>query len=196
MRRIKRIVMISIVAGIALAAVWVNGLAQTDSAEPEVVIAFFWRDGCSHCAAEKPFLRELTDQNPQVVLKDYEVYYNMDNREYMIALGEAMGFETDGVPVTVIGDQVWIGYDEAVREEIESAVAAGLETGCPAPADANDIDADGTIVSPDVAGVEEEQSSFPVWIIIVVALIVLSSYIVGSAKAKSKSVKKPARRRR
>jgi glutaredoxin len=155
--------------------------AQSDSEEPNAVISFFWREGCSHCAAEKPFLEALT-KNPQIDVKAYEVYYSSANREYLFALGEAMGFETNGVPVTVIGDQVWIGFSEDKVAEMEDAIAVCLETGCADPAEMAGIDASGTVTSMSTGEesepVEEPGSSFPVWIIVAV-VIVIASYFLG-----------------
>ena len=187
--------LVFMIVPVVLAALWTNVLAQSDSDDPEVVITFFWRDGCSHCAEEKPFLLELADKYPQIVLKGYEVYTNLENREYFFAIGENIGFEANAVPVTIIGDHVWIGYGETVGEEIEAAVAACLDSGCVDPAIVNNIDTSNTDVSfgvsePEV--IEEENSSFPVWIITVLLLVVFS-YFVGRTKAKSKTKKKSAK---
>lgn len=171
---------------------WSSVLAQSDSGEPEVVISFFWREGCSHCTEEKPFLLELADQNPQIVLNAYEVYTNIDNREYMYLLGVAMGFEAGGVPVTVIGDQSWIGYNDVIGDEIEEAVAACQESGCPDPAEAFNVDKSATAVSLEFD--EEDQSSSPVWIIAAV-LFVLLAYVAGRFKARQKPEKKKLRKR-
>lgn len=203
MRKIKKLTFIIMIVSFALAALWTNVLAQTDAEEPEVVITFFWREGCSHCAEEKPFLQELADQNSQVVLKGYEVYYNTDNRDYFFALGEAIGFEANAVPVTVIGEQIWIGYSESVGEEIENEVIDCLELGCQDPAIVNKIDTSKTVESTGTGTDEEnaernneEKSSFPVWIAAALLLVVIA-YFVGRAKAKSKtsSKKKVARKR-
>ena len=188
MRKLKKTILTIMIVPFVLVAFWTNVLAQTDTGEPEVVITFFWRDGCSHCAAEKPFLQDLADQNPQVVLKGYEVFHNTENRDYFFSLGEVIGFEANAVPVTIVGNQVWVGYSESVGVEIEEEVKTCLETGCQDPAVVNSIDTSKTVVSIGAAAeevAEEKKSSFPVWIAAALLLVVLA-YFVGRAKAKSK----------
>ena len=106
-----------------------------------------------------------------------------------------MGFETSGVPVTVIGDRIWIGYNEAVGEEIDAAAADCQDMGCPDPGVVHNVNSAGTIVSPEVVEVEEEEeSSFPFWTIAVLPVMILS-YFIGRSIAKTKVRKKTSRKR-
>lgn len=105
--------------------------AQADSAPPEqVIIYFFWGQGCPHCAAEKPFLEELANKYPQVRLRAYEIWYNLENRQLFFKMAEARGFEPSGVPTTLIGERVWIGFHEGMKRIIEEAVIACIKSGC------------------------------------------------------------------
>ena len=183
MRFTKKIILgMALLIGL-LSSFYSVGWAQSSSDGSDVVITFFWREGCSHCAAEKPFLQELADKFPQIDLKAYEVYYSSANRDYLLALGDAMGFEASGVPVTIIGDQVWIGFGDEKALEIESAVEVCLVSGCPDVGEQMGIDKSDTLLSMEV--VEEESSSFPVWIIPAAAIILLS-YAVGVYQRKKK----------
>ena len=182
MRLTKNLVLGMALLIILLSSFYSIAWAQSDAEEPDVVITFFWRVGCSHCAAEKPFLQELADKYPQIDLKGYEVYYNSANREYLFALGEAMDFETSGVPVTVIGDQVWIGYGDDKAAEIESVIETCLVSGCPDAGEAAGIDTGGLVTSlgeEETANEEEASLSFPVWIVAAV-VIVVGSYFLGA----------------
>lgn len=146
--------------------------AQSDENSPQVVINFFWREGCSHCADETPVLQGLVEKYPQVELKAYEVSQTSANLDYFFALGNALGFATDGVPVTIIGDQVWTGYIDSYAAEMETALTTCMTSGCPDPSDALSIDKSKTIQS--LEGSETEKSSFPIWIIFAVAVVFLS----------------------
>ncbi len=172
-----------------LAAVWIFScsqpvLAQEEPRQPEVVITFFWREGCSHCAAEKPFLQDLAAQYPQIDLKAYEVYYNDANREYLYALGEVMGFETTGVPVTVIGDQVWTGFSDDDKGALQAAVENCLISGCSDPAEKFGLDLSGTASTWEAAE-ENRDSGFTWWVIAAIAVVVLS-YVLGMVLRKKK----------
>ncbi len=163
-------------------------LAQQEPTQPEVVITFFWREGCSHCAAEKPVLQELATQNPQINLKAYEVYYDNANREYLYALGEALGFETTGVPVTVIGEQVWVGFGAEDEAAIRTAVENCLASGCPDPSEKFSLDLSGTTVSLETEAQSKNTPSQ--WWIIAAVMVFTGSYALGVALRKNKTVKK------
>jgi thiol-disulfide isomerase/thioredoxin len=105
-------------------------LPAASGANAKAVIYFFWGDGCPHCAKEKPFLQELAQRYPDVAVREYEVWYNEENRALLAKMGEAYGFEPNGVPVTFVGDQHWIGYTDSIGQEIEKAVNTCLAGVC------------------------------------------------------------------
>jgi glutaredoxin len=111
------------------AAFQLHTLALADDGnEPhEVRLLFFWGDGCPHCADQKVFLQDLQRRYALLEVESYEIWYNPANRERLESLAEEMGFQLRGVPITVIGDQYWIGYSEIIAEEIEQAVVNGIE---------------------------------------------------------------------
>ncbi len=106
--------------------------AQPLAAQPagQVIIYFFWGDGCPHCADEKPFLERLKQQYP-VAVRSYEVWNSPENRELFIKMAAAHGFEPSGVPTTFIGERHWVGYVDRIGQEMEAAVKACLTSGCP-----------------------------------------------------------------
>ena len=104
---------------------------RAEEPPPEPTIVLFYGEGCPHCAAERAFLADLLASRPDVVLTEYEVYGSADNADLLVRTAEEMGFEALGVPVTVIGDRVWIGYDDATGVEI--AAALGPAPTAPAP---------------------------------------------------------------
>lgn len=99
----------------------------------EVEIAFFWGDGCPHCAAEHVFLDDLTQRHPQVRVKAYEVWYDEANRQLFFAVAAQHGVEPDGVPATFMAGRAWIGFNDQIAAEIEATVLAELERLAPAP---------------------------------------------------------------
>lgn len=104
--------------------------AQSDT-DKQVVIYFFWGDGCPHCAAAKPVLIELAKQNPNVTLLAYEVWNSETNRAYFMDMADAYGFEPSAVPTIFIGDKYWVGYSDVIQEDIDKQVQACLTSQCP-----------------------------------------------------------------
>jgi thiol-disulfide isomerase/thioredoxin/uncharacterized membrane protein HdeD (DUF308 family) len=90
-------------------------------------VYFFWGDGCPHCAEEEPFLESLEKKYPQVNVVDYEVWYNKKNQEILSEFGDVLGFEPSGVPVTIIGDQYWIGFREEYKSDMEAVIQSLLQ---------------------------------------------------------------------
>jgi cytochrome c biogenesis protein CcdA/glutaredoxin len=106
--------------------------AQAGAAEP-VPIYVFSGATCPHCIAQKPFLRELEARDARVRVREFEVWHDRANRETFRRMAGAAGFEAGGVPATFIGGRVWVGYNEALRGEMEAAVLACLTAPCPDP---------------------------------------------------------------
>ena len=118
-----------ILMGAALVAAPIDrASAVTD--DGTVTLVLFHGEGCPHCAAERAFLDELAATHPQLRVEAHEVWYDADGQRLLSATAERMGFEPTGVPVTVIGDRVWIGFDSTTEREITAAVEAA---GSPAP---------------------------------------------------------------
>ena len=99
-------------------------------ADNEVIIYLFWGDGCPHCAAEKPFLQSLVDSNPKVVVQEYEVWYNVENRQKLLQMADFYNFEANGVPVTFIGEKYWVGFSDQLGVELKNEVDTCLANGC------------------------------------------------------------------
>jgi cytochrome c biogenesis protein CcdA/glutaredoxin len=98
------------------------------SADDGVTVVLFHGDGCPHCAAERAFLDELGATHPQLRVEEHEVWYDEQGQQLLIATAERLGFEPTGVPVTIIDDRVWIGFDTTTAQEITAAVEAGGAT--------------------------------------------------------------------
>jgi thiol-disulfide isomerase/thioredoxin len=100
-------------------------------AEPErVIIYIFWGESCPYCHQELAFLEELQERYPQIIVRDYEVYYNEDYRRYMFEMLAVHNVQPRGVPVTFIGEQYWDGFSAAIARQIEAKVASCLQTTC------------------------------------------------------------------
>ena len=120
------IVLIGLLTGI--------GYAKAETVPSEQIIVYVFRgEGCPYCHAAMNFLTELKKYYPQIVVRDYEIYYNEENRIYLRQMAAHYGMEAGGVPVIFIGDKHWVGFAESVAVQIEAAVKSCLETTCDDP---------------------------------------------------------------
>ncbi len=118
---------------VAPLAFGVEPVQAQNAPQEQVILYIFWGDGCPHCRAERAFLAELVVDYPQIVVRDYEVYYNEVNRLYLSQMLAEHGLEPSGVPTTFIHDRYWIGFSENVARQIEETVVTCLEMACTDP---------------------------------------------------------------
>lgn len=105
--------------------------AQDATATQPVNIYLFWGEGCPHCAKAKPFLEGLDANSDSINLQEYEVYYNANNKKMLQKIVDKLGINADGVPVTIIGDQAFVGYSETSNNQIEARINQCLASNCP-----------------------------------------------------------------
>jgi len=96
-----------------------------------VDVYVFWAVGCPHCEREVAFLDGLAAAEPDIRLYKLEVSRSAENAALMAQAAERLGVEAGSVPLTVVGGQAWVGYDEGIGREIASRIAACIEHGCP-----------------------------------------------------------------
>lgn len=77
-----------------------------------VNVYFFWGNGCPHCANEKPFLEKLEKENDYIRINRYEVWESKENLDLLIKIGKELGISVSGVPLTLVGDESFVGYSE------------------------------------------------------------------------------------
>ncbi len=118
----------TLVLGFAVLAWSMLGLASTASAasnvtvDPDADLVLFWGDGCPHCEQERGWLDSVTDQYPELQITQFEVWNNAENRDLFFSEAERLGFEASGVPTTVVGDRVWIGWSAPIQREVAAAL--------------------------------------------------------------------------
>ena len=125
---IAGLLLVALVAPVAPAAA---GQAETPDSPTPLVL--FWGDGCPHCEAEWEFLSELGSTYPDLEIVDYEVWHSDANRRLFADVLARRGEEVSGVPTTLFGDDMWVGFNDSVAGQIEAAVEAGF-AGVEAPA--------------------------------------------------------------
>ena len=101
----------------------------TAKAEGRVInIHLFYGSTCPHCAAEEKFLADYLKDKDNVKLYMYEVWGSEENQKLLQEVQKQMGNNANGVPYTVIGKKVIVGYsDSYTPEEIKKQVEYYLD---------------------------------------------------------------------
>lgn len=155
--RSRLLLLVGMLAGfLLLLAAPVAASDGSESGEPDLVL--FWAEGCPYCEAEREFLGDLQDELPDMVVAAFEVSHSEANRELFIDMMASAGSEARNVPSTIVGDLVWVGWSDAVGEQIRAAVAERLAAGTsantwvPEAADASSDEITGSIVDVPLIG--------------------------------------------
>jgi cytochrome c biogenesis protein CcdA/glutaredoxin len=175
-------VLVTVVPGVAGAPG-----AGARAAEEPVELILFWGDGCPVCAAEKEWLATALEEYPQLTVRDYEVWYDEGNLRLLMDTADAMGFEAVGVPVTIIGEQHWIGWSDAIQAEVEAAIeepgGGSVDAEKPATGKTSSVDvpllgdvevsSDSLVLSTLVIGFVDGVNPCSLWVISVLLAIVV-----------------------
>src|SRR5512143_1490683 len=104
---------------------------QQQNRTERVRLYLFWGKGCPHCSEEIEFLKTLKQKYPTLEVKEYEVWYDKQNASLFGRIIKAAGGQAVGVPGTVIGNRVFIGFNVQTARAIEDAILICRERGCP-----------------------------------------------------------------
>jgi len=87
-----------------------------------VCVYFFYSSGCPHCAREKSFLHQLTQKYP-IELHEFEVG-DPKNAELWSRISNKYKTQPVGVPMTFMGDKVFVGFTYGDKEVFDSRINA------------------------------------------------------------------------
>jgi len=89
-----------------------------------VVIHLFYSEECPHCHREREWLKTFSAKYPNAKIKYYE---REDYSELVSVVRNSLSVHNSYVPLTVIGSDYFIGYNEDIQKQIEEAFKAYSE---------------------------------------------------------------------
>lgn len=91
--------------------------AQPPATSPDLDV--FFRQGCPHCAAAKPFVERLIRERTDLRIRVRDVADDPIARERLMTLARVAGIATVGVPAFHVAGRLVIGFDESGATEAE-----------------------------------------------------------------------------
>lgn len=87
-------------------------------------VYLYYGEGCSHCEAERVFLRELKQKMPDLEIIEYEVWRSEENQKLFLETTQKFNIKTLAVPLTIVGGQYLVGFDnpENYGEKIKQMI--------------------------------------------------------------------------
>jgi len=98
--------------------------------ENQVIIIKFYGRGCPHCAQLDSFLEDLQKKDSNIIVKDYEIYFNNENRQVFEELSKLYNIEIQGVPTIFIDKKVIVGFSSSIGEQIKQKINKCETEGC------------------------------------------------------------------
>jgi glutaredoxin len=89
------------------------GQSASSSFAEERVLEVFVAEGCPHCAAAKVFLSKLAKERPELRIVYRTVNDDAAARDDLVRISQNAGIWPPGVPTFVVGDRIFVGFDDA-----------------------------------------------------------------------------------
>jgi glutaredoxin len=148
-------------------------VAPARASEP-VTVLYFGADGCPYCAQMEAFLDDLEERRgDDVEVIRHEVSSDPAARDRWVRELAERGQQASGVPVVIIGDEVWLGFDAGIGTRIEESVAAAVADPVPTQQRA-EIDGrapDGSTVAVPLVGEVDVAASSALAATVLIALV-------------------------
>jgi hypothetical protein len=94
-----------------------------------VVVRYFYGAECPYCQLQGVEM-DAWEREYDVEIHRYEVWHDAGNRALFHELAAAYGEEASGVPMTFIGERIWIGFDESAARQMRAAIDACEGAAC------------------------------------------------------------------
>lgn len=88
--------------------------------ENKLNIYLFWGKGCPHCEEAWKFLNRIAPKYyDKIHVYGFEVWNSEENQKIMNEFKDKLNISKDsGIPLTIIEDKYYIGYDESYNDEM------------------------------------------------------------------------------
>jgi len=99
------------------------GFTNVSANERVVNLYYFHAEGCSTCALETEYLEKLVEEEPNLVLHQYEIAFDQENQKLSKDVGELLNQPINSTPTLIIGREMIVGFKEGSTEKtIEDAI--------------------------------------------------------------------------
>lgn len=132
----KIVVLITVILSISIVVLISNNMKDnkeiklTDMTEnnisyskEKINIYLFYGEGCPHCEELKNYLNSLDNKEKSYFnIYTFEVWNNSTNQQFMKESAKYLNKEVSGVPLLIIGNKTFEGYNESMNIKIKKAI--------------------------------------------------------------------------
>lgn len=99
--------------------------------EGQLIVWWFWGEGCPHCTNQKPFIEGLEIKyGDSIEVRSYDTWSDREYIPFFQEVAAMYGVEARGVPATFIGNKNWVGFADYMALEMEAEIEKCIETIC------------------------------------------------------------------
>ncbi|MBE6158456.1 MAG: hypothetical protein E7159_01365 [Firmicutes bacterium] len=114
------------ITALALSKSYTDKIAEitgSEIKENKINLYLFHGAECPHCEEERKWLLQIEkDYKDYLEVYYFEVWHDNDNATIMNKVKSEFGIIKSGVPLTVIGDEYFIGFSDAIGSKIENKI--------------------------------------------------------------------------
>jgi len=100
-----------------------------------VNLVMFYGQWCPHCASLRLFLDDQIEKYPSLIVHEYEVYQNNENRILFQEISKKFDVNLGGVPTVFINGKIIEGFSNSLKKQIENEIKICLVKDCGNPLD-------------------------------------------------------------
>lgn len=120
----KRVIFVAVFLFLLSIPIVSNAAIASSSSLNDIKVYVISNDECKNCDSEKEWLKEIRSE--YVRLSIYDIDINSDE-ELVKKVKELLSIQTDNVPITIIGTNYFIGFDDNLKEQIKTAISSYYE---------------------------------------------------------------------
>ena len=94
----------------------------------KINLYLFYGEECPHCEEERKWLKDIKKEYKDYLnIYEYEVWHDIDNSNIMDDIKKDLNFNGSGVPFTVVGEKVYLGFSDVTKSNIENTIRSYAE---------------------------------------------------------------------
>ena len=101
----------------------VSDITGSKIQEGKINLYLFHGKECPHCREEKEWLKGIEKKYKDYLnVEMFEVWHDDENADVMKKVRDELSVKSEGVPLTVIGDEHFVGFSEAISSRMENSI--------------------------------------------------------------------------
>lgn len=106
----------------------VKEIIGVETEDDKINLYLFYGKECPHCEEERKWLKTIKENYKDYLnIYYFEVWHNEDNKEIMNKVKNQFNIREEGVPLTIIGNDYYVGYSESIGSMIENKIKEYIE---------------------------------------------------------------------